>query len=196
MTSADGAGCGARASGSSAGHPGGLGAPPYGQYDPCARSSLNGARPRLALRTQARSRGPKSPRWSAGRRSLSRRRREARAARTGLAPPPVIGTRNGPDRNGPSGGLARPRRLSALRPLVCLMRGDTIKHSPGADRVAGRMGVGRTFQYFDKSISCKRTIIVGLVGRGDTNRVCREISDGFREGSTHPTGLGYLEIER
>jgi len=48
--------------------PGGLGAPPYGHYDPCARSSLNGPD---AVRpgTQARPGAGKCRKWSAERRA-------------------------------------------------------------------------------------------------------------------------------
>ena len=54
MTLADGAGCGACGFGLVSRALGGLGTPPYGHYDPCARSSLDALGPRLGPDPQAR----------------------------------------------------------------------------------------------------------------------------------------------
>ena len=87
--------------------PGGLGAPPYGHYDPCARSSLNGLS--LGSGTQARpgachvrlSGSVAEPRWSAERRAgsviarVAPRKRDSWCASRRSAPLTLVRERKG-----------------------------------------------------------------------------------------------------
>src|SRR2546423_11864758 len=104
---------------------GGLGTPPYGHYDPCARSSLNGCPAILAGEPQARPEVERVPQQSAGRRaSLIAKGRGTPRKRAGAA------------RNRP-GGLASPRVSRRSAPLLGCVEGKANKAQARAPRQAG-----------------------------------------------------------
>jgi hypothetical protein len=112
-THASGVGCGARGSGLVSRLPGGLGAPPYGHYDPCAGSQLDGrSEPKGSIRFASAARGqrdsPQAPRENAA----VKRRKACRPASWAGGP-----ARDRPVRKaGPGCGVSAPAPVGASPP--------------------------------------------------------------------------------